>query len=131
MDGFPIFPEQASTMATRIDTIYFVLLGLSVFFAVIIAAAILFFGIRYRRNNNVDRSNPLHESMVIEFSWSFIPFLLAMGIFGWSALIYLDINTPPADSLEIYVMGKQWMWQIQHPSGKSESTSCMCPSTSR
>jgi cytochrome c oxidase subunit 2 len=120
MNQIPFFPEQASTTAAQIDSLYFVLLGLSLVFAVLIAGFVIFFGIRYRRDADVNRSNPLHESMALEFGWSFIPFLLAMGIFGWSALVYFNIYSPPADSLEIYVMGKQWMWHIQHPSGKSE-----------
>jgi len=107
-------------MASRIDSLYFTLVGLSIFFAITIAVFVVFFGVRYRKSTQVDRSNVLHESMALEFGWSFIPFLLAMGIFGWSAMIYFDINTPPKDALEIYVIGKQWMWQIQHPVGKSE-----------
>ena len=120
MDGFPLFPEQASTMATRIDAIYFVLLGLSIFFGLLVAGLVIILGIRYRSAANVDRSNVLHESMALEFGWSFIPFLLAMGIFGWSAVVYADIYSPPDDSLEIYIIGKQWMWHAQHPLGKSE-----------
>ncbi|RME98381.1 MAG: cytochrome c oxidase subunit II [Chloroflexi bacterium] len=120
MENFSFFPEQASTMATQIDAIYFVLVGLSVIFAVGIAVAVIVFGIRYRKSTSVDRSNPLHESMKLEFAWSFIPFLMAMGIFTWSAFVYYNINTPPTDAVEIYVVGKQWMWQIQHPLGKAE-----------
>ena len=120
MDGFPLFPEQASTMATRIDALFFVLIGLSVFFGLLVAGMVVFLGIRYRSSAQVDRSNVMHESMALEFGWSFIPFLLAMGIFGWSAIVYADIYSPPDDSLEIYVIGKQWMWQVQHPLGKSE-----------
>lgn len=120
MDGFPLFPDQASTMATRIDAIFYVLVSLSIFFALLVAGLVVYFGIRYRSSSKADRSNILHESLPLEFSWSFIPFLMAMGIFGWSAMIYFDIYSPPEDALEIYVIGKQWMWQIQHPLGKSE-----------
>ncbi len=120
MDNFSFFPEQASTMAARIDSIYFTLVALSILFATLIAVFLVYFGIRYRRSAKTDRSNILYESMALEFGWSFIPFLMAMGIFGWSAFVYYDINRPPDDALEIYVIGKQWMWQIQHPLGKSE-----------
>ncbi|GAB4424803.1 MAG: cytochrome c oxidase subunit II [Anaerolineae bacterium] len=120
MDGFPLFPEQASTMAARIDAIFYVLVSLSIFFAFLVAGLVIYFGIRYRSSSKADRSNVVHESMALEFSWSFIPFLMAMGIFGWSALVYFDIYSPPEESLEIYVIGKQWMWHVQHPLGKSE-----------
>lgn len=120
MDNFALFPQEASTVAGQVDALYFTLLGLSIIFATLIAGFLIFFGIRYRQSTKVNRSKVLHESLALEFGWSFIPFLLAMGIFGWSAMLYFDVKTPPDDALEIYVIGKQWMWQIQHPLGKSE-----------
>ncbi|NTW97755.1 MAG: cytochrome c oxidase subunit II, partial [Oscillochloris sp.] len=33
MQGFPFFPDQASTFAGQIDLLYFVLVGLSLIFA--------------------------------------------------------------------------------------------------
>ncbi|MCB0193231.1 MAG: cytochrome c oxidase subunit II [Anaerolineae bacterium] len=120
MQDFPIFPDQASTVAWQVDAIYFTLVALSVFFSIAIAAAITFFAIRYRKGNNVDRSNPMEENTVLELSWSIIPFILAMGVFGWSAVVFITIRTPPVDAVEVYVIGKQWMWHAQHPSGKSE-----------
>ena len=47
--GTPLFPEQASTMAGRVDALYFFLLAVSVFFSLLIAGLIVFFAIRYRR----------------------------------------------------------------------------------
>jgi cytochrome c oxidase subunit 2 len=107
-------PEQASTIGTQIDWIFYTLIGLSLLFAIPVVAFIIIFTIRYRRGTNVDRTNQIHESFKIEFAWTFIPFVLAMIIFGWSAVVYYDYATPPADALEIYVIGKQWMWQTQH-----------------
>jgi cytochrome c oxidase subunit 2 len=45
---------------------------------------------------------------------------IALFIFGWSAKLYLDMHVPPANAMEIYVVGKQWMWKIQHPEGNRE-----------
>lgn len=120
MTDFPFFPEQASSIAVQIDAIYFVLIGLSLAFAVPVAVLIVFFAVRYRRGKLVDRSNPLHESLKVEFAWSFIPFVLGMIMFGWGAYVYYQYAFPPADTLDIYIIGKQWMWQVQHPSGKTE-----------
>lgn len=120
MGEISFFPENASTMASRIDMMYFVLIGLSLAFAIPIAIAVIVFAIRYREGSEVDRSKPIYESLKIEFLWTFIPFVLAMGIFVWSAIVYFDYASPPKDTLDIYVIGKQWMWQIQHPLGKRE-----------
>jgi len=120
MDEFPFFPEQASTIATQIDAIFFVMLALILIFAIPVAGFIIFFAINYRQGRTVNRSKQIHESLKVEFTWSFIPFLLTMGIFSWSAVVYYNYATAPVDALEIYIIGKQWMWQAQHPSGKGE-----------
>ena len=30
------------------------------------------------------------------------------------------MRTPPAETLQVYAVGKQWMWKFQHLDGKSE-----------
>jgi len=46
--------------------------------------------------------------------------LLAMAMFGWGAVVYVDYRHAPQDTLDIYVIGKQWMWKAQQPSGLRE-----------
>lgn len=120
MTDFPIFPEQASSIAAQIDALFLVLTGLSLAFAVPVVIFLIFFAIRYRQGQQVDRSKRIYESFKIEFAWSFIPFVLGMTIFGWGAFVYYHYATAPEDTLDIYIIGKQWMWHAQHPSGKSE-----------
>ncbi len=120
MWNFPFFPEQASTFAWRIDSIYFVLSLLSLIFIVPIAILIVYFTIHYRRGKQVNRSKFMTENLKLEASWSLGPFVLAMGIFGWAAVEFFDMQRMPADTLDIYIVGKQWMWHAQHPSGKGE-----------
>src|SRR5205807_2054897 len=43
-----------------------------------------------------------------------------MVMFGWSANLFVKLHQPPADALEMYVIGKQWMWKMQHPEGQRE-----------
>ena len=45
----PLFPEQASTMAARVDTLYFFLLGVAGFFSILIAGLIVYYAVKYRR----------------------------------------------------------------------------------
>lgn len=120
MWDFPLIPEQASTVAGQVDAIFYTLVALSVIFGLGVAVIIVFFAIRYREGMDVNRDKILTEDLKLELTWSFIPFVLAMGVFAWSAVVFFNIQTPPADALEVYIIGKQWMWQAQHPSGKSE-----------
>jgi cytochrome c oxidase subunit 2 len=118
--GFPLFPEQASTMAPRVDALFFFLIAVSVFFVALIFLVILVFAVKYRRRADDERPEPIEGKLWLEVLWSVIPFGLTMVMFVWGALIFFDIYNPPDDALEISVVGRQWMWKAQHPTGQSE-----------
>ena len=115
-----IFPSQASNMAPKVDNIYFALLALCGTVAILIFLVAAFFCIRYRRGTKVDRT-PLKGSPIpLEITWTAIPLFIFIGIFFWAAEVFFGMSRPPADATEIYVVGKQWMWKIQHPDGRRE-----------
>jgi cytochrome c oxidase subunit 2 len=118
--GTPLFPEQASTMAGRVDALYFFLLSISVFFSVLIAGLIVFYAIRYRRRHPDDVGEVLHGALALEIAWTVIPFVIAMTIFVWGASVYFAMSRPPDETLNVYVVGKQWMWKFQHLDGQRE-----------
>jgi cytochrome c oxidase subunit 2 len=117
---FPLFPDQASTIASGVDGVYFLLVALSLFFTIVVFFFIFFFAIKYRRGSNADRSGLVFESKKLEFTWSFVPLVLALAVFAIQAKAYFDLYQPPVEALEIYVVGKQWMWKVQHPEGQDE-----------
>ena len=49
--GTPLFPQQASTMASRVDALYFFLVALTGFFSLLIAGLIVYYAINYRRRS--------------------------------------------------------------------------------
>ena len=117
----PLFPEQASTFAPDVDHLYFYLVAVSVFFTILIFTAIFFLAIRYRRRpGNEGVPPPVHSGVALEIVWSVIPFGLAMVMFGWGAEIFFRESRPPQNALSIYVVGKQWMWKIEHMEGQRE-----------
>src|SRR5258708_31026287 len=113
-------PGNASTISGQTDTIFVVLIGLSVFFSLSVFTAIIYLSIKYRRGAKVDRSNPPTHNLKLEALWIGVPLVLALGLFTWAATSYFNIVNPPANALEIFVVGKQWMWKFQHPTGQSE-----------
>ncbi|MEZ4728562.1 MAG: cytochrome c oxidase subunit II [Caldilineaceae bacterium] len=115
-----LLPEQASTFAAEIDRIYLVLTVLSLIFAVPIAGLIVYFGVRDRRGANVDRTGALTESTRLELSWITILVILSMAVYVWGSTLYVRMYAMPADALDIYVLGRQWMWQMQYPTGQRE-----------
>ena len=116
----PLFPEQASTFAWHVDVLYFYLILVSVAFTVPIVVAVFFFAIKYRETEKFATPDEMHGSMVLETVWSIIPFVISMTIFLGGAIVFFEQYTPPDDSMEIYVVGKQWMWKLQHETGQRE-----------
>jgi cytochrome c oxidase subunit 2 len=119
-DNFPLFPEQASTFAWKVDYLYFLLIALSVFFAVGVVFFLILFSVKYRRRSEDERPRPIEGSIPLELAWSIIPLILSLVVFSLGAGIFFRMYRTPENAIDIYVVGKQWMWKIQHPEGKRE-----------
>ena len=118
--GFPLFPQQASSMAPHVDHLYFYLLVVSFFFATLIALSVIYFAIKYRRRSESELPPGVEGSLKLEVAWSVIPLLISLTFFFWGAKLFFAMNRPPTDALEISIVGKQWMWKIQHADGQRE-----------
>jgi cytochrome c oxidase subunit II len=120
MFGIPLFPERASTIAGEVDALYFFLVGLSVVMSVLIATLVVTFAIAFHRRHKDEVGAQVHGGLLLELAWTFVPFVIAMVIFFWGAKVYLVMASPPQDTLNIYIVGKQWMWKVQHTTGQRE-----------
>ncbi|MCI0407599.1 MAG: cytochrome c oxidase subunit II [Acidobacteria bacterium] len=118
--GFPLFPDRASTLAAEVDALYFYLVGVTIVFSVGIALALIFFAIRFRRRSEAERPAEIHGSLALELTWSLIPLALVTVMFVWGARVFFHMNRAPDDSMTISVVGKRWMWKLQHPTGQRE-----------
>jgi cytochrome c oxidase subunit 2 len=117
---FPFIPESASTYSGDVDALYFYISGVTLFFTLLISFVIIFFVIKYRRRNAFEIPRPIEGSVKLETLWSVIPLLIAMSIFFWGAKVYFAQYRPPKNAVEVYVVGKQWMWKFQHATGQRE-----------
>ena len=106
-------------MAGHVDALYFALVAIAAFFTFLISALILFFAIRYRKERN-PHATQIHGSTALELMWTGIPLGIVMIIFVWSAVIFFMQTRPPKGAMEIYAVGKQWMWKFQHTEGQRE-----------
>ena len=116
----PFIPESASTVSGKVDALYFYLSGVTLFFTLLISGVLIFFVVKYRRRTPYEIPRPIAGSHKLEMLWSVIPFIIAMSMFAWGAQLYFDQYRPPRNADEIYVVGKQWMWKIQHTTGQRE-----------
>jgi len=118
--NFPFFPEQASVQAAQVDAIYFFMVAVTAFFSLLIASLIVLFAIKYRRRHKDEIGADIHGSLALELLWTVIPFFITMVMFAWGAKVFFDIYRPPAGAMEVYIVGKQWMWKAQHLDGMRE-----------
>jgi cytochrome c oxidase subunit 2 len=118
--GTPLFPERASTMAGRVDAIYFFLIAVSVAFSLLIAGLIVYYAVTYRRRGAGSIGEVVQGAMLLEVAWTVIPLLITLVCFGWGASVFFAMSRPPDETLNVYVVGKQWMWKFQHLDGARE-----------
>jgi cytochrome c oxidase subunit 2 len=118
--GTPLFPQSASTMAWRVDALYFFLLAVAGFFSILIAGLVIYFAIKYRRRHPDEVGAPVAGGLLLEIGWTVAPFLITLVIFFWGASVFFAMSRPPDETLNVYVVGKQWMWKIQHADGQRE-----------
>ncbi|HEX8455764.1 MAG TPA: cytochrome c oxidase subunit II [Pyrinomonadaceae bacterium] len=116
----PFTPEQASTVSGQVDALYTYLVAITLFFSILVAALIFYFAVRYRRRSENELPRPIAGSVKLETMWTVIPFLISMTIFVWGTSLYFSLYRPPKDAIEIFVVGKQWMWKFQHTEGQRE-----------
>ncbi len=117
--NFPLFPERASALAGQVDGLYFFLVAVSAFFTILIFVTIFVFAVKYRHENN-PHPTQIEGSLPLELTWTLIPLGICMIFFAWGSLIYFQEGRAPRGAMEIYGVGKQWMWKFEHATGQRE-----------
>lgn len=126
LTAFAIFPPEASAIAPYTDALYFFLVLISLAGVVIVALLVASFAFLYRKDRHPEATQ-IEGSTLLEATWTIIPLALFMVAFVWGALLYFRIYNPPANAMNIYVVGKQWMWKAEHPGGQHEINSLHVP----
>ena len=105
LSGLPLFPVQASTLAPEVDHLYFGILAVTSFFAILVTIIVLYFGMKYKDSTGERVGAPIHGSVPLELLWSFIPFLIAMVIFAFIATSYAAISLRYATRMRVVAAG--------------------------
>ncbi len=125
MWAFPLHPPADSSLATRVDHLFYAWLALAGSVTIAVFFLIDYFSAKYRHGSRADRAMPSgaqlqRESHRIEIAWIVTPLVLFLGMGFWAAGLYYAHAAPPPDATEVYVVGKQWMWKIEHQGGQRE-----------
>jgi cytochrome c oxidase subunit II len=120
VQGWPIWPDKAGAYAGQLDFLFICLLVVAFLTAGLVVFLLIFFSTKYRHSSNADRSGMIEKTWRWEIGWTVTSMLVFVGLAVWGASIYLRLYNPPADATQIFVVGKQWMWNVQHPGGQRE-----------
>ena len=117
----PFWPRNAALSASVIDAIDIGEFSLILLILCLVFGMMLVFCVKYRRGSSAPRHEPGRKSWVWEIGWTSATLAAFLVLFVLGAKAYLFLYKPPAHpDLELYVVGKQWMWKIQHPGGQRE-----------
>jgi cytochrome c oxidase subunit 2 len=108
------------------DAFYFFLLLISLVGLVLVGLMVGCFSIMFRKEKNPQATH-IEGSTLLEATWTIIPLALFMVCFVWGALLYFRIYNPPTNAMNIYIVGKQWMWKAEHPGGQHEINALHIP----
>ncbi|MGH8220399.1 MAG: cytochrome c oxidase subunit II [Steroidobacteraceae bacterium] len=117
----PFWPKNAALSASVIDTIDIGEFALVLLILCFVYGMMLVFCVKYRRGSAARRPAPERKSWVWEIGWTSGTLVAFLVLFVLGAKAYLFLYKPPRHpDLELYVVGKQWMWKVQHPGGQRE-----------
>lgn len=112
---------QATNFAQNVDNTFFIIVGICVFFLVLITTLLITFAIKYNKKRNPKAVN-IHGNTKLEIIWTIIPTLIVLYIFwlGWSD--YIELATPPKDAMVINTTASMWQWKFTYSNGKQADT---------
>jgi cytochrome c oxidase subunit II len=118
---------QATTSAAEVDYLILTLLLTSCAILALVFGLILLYMIKYRAGSDIDRGVLADKTWRLETAWTVATLLIFFRLFVWGADLYVRLFQPPSDALKIYVVGKQWMWKIEHQGGHREINALHLP----
>ena len=118
---------RASENAAEVDHLLWALLIISAAVLALVMALLLRYIVKYRASSEFDRGAEAQKSWRFESAWTAATLLIFLGLFVWGARLYVRLFEPPRDALTIYVIGKQWMWKVEHIGGQREINSLHVP----
>jgi len=108
-------------IAEQVDTTFFIIAGISLFFLVLIAASMIYFVVKYNKKRNPKPSN-IEGNTKLEILWTVIPTLLALGMFFSGYAGFKNMRNAPEESFTIKVIGRMWVWNFEYLNGKKADT---------
>src|SRR5208283_3902169 len=110
-------PEQASTFAVRVDRLHDFVIITTMLMSAVVGALTIYFFFRYRRRSETQTTPAIHPTIGFEVAVVSVPLAVFLVWFVIGFGDYAKLANPPPDAMDVYVMGKQWMWKFAYPDG--------------
>lgn len=120
-DGTYWLPKSVNNVADDSDRMFYAVLGLSLFFFIAIAAAVVYFTIKYRHRPGHKPEPSAAHNDALEITWTIIPTIICVFLFYYGWRTYVHVVTPPQKAVEINVLAWRWNWQFTHQNGVTDS----------
>ena len=114
-------PTPATKWAEDLDQLIYFLVEISVLASLLVIGGFVYFSIRFRRKSEQEKTPAITHNYLLEFLWSFIPFVIFMFVFGWGWLLYDKMREHPEKALEIHVYGQMWNWDFVYKNGRKST----------
>jgi cytochrome c oxidase subunit 2 len=108
--------DPAGPNAQHISDLWYIVLvpALIVLFGV--GGAMFYIAFKYRRKDENFTPKQVGGNNALEFTWTLIPAVILMFIFGLTITqIGFLRNSPAPDAMHVKVTGQQWAWSFQYP----------------
>ncbi len=112
-------PEQGSAYATQVDKLHYFVVTVTMIGAAAVGIATVFFLIRYRRRSETQTTPHVEPKAIHEVLFIGVPLGFFLLWFALGYPLFVRLQTPPKDSMDVYVQGKKWMWKFAYPGGPS------------
>jgi cytochrome c oxidase subunit 2 len=116
----PFWPDTASSSGHAVNSLFVAELALSVAIMLTVVTMMLYFASRYRKGSDASRADRVQKTWHFEIGWTAATLGMFLVLFVYGAQIYVWLFKAPRGDEEVYVVGKQWMWKVEHPGGQRE-----------
>jgi cytochrome c oxidase subunit 2 len=113
------FPVAASEEAKPIDTLWDVLIIVSVPIFVMVETIVLYsvWRFRMRPGEELKDGPPIHGNTRLEVIWTAVPAIILVALCSYAYVVLRDVESAEASEMNVRVVGEQFTWTFYYPAG--------------
>jgi cytochrome c oxidase subunit II len=116
----PFWPRTAAVNGDVVNALYIAELAVCGLILTTVVGMMFTFCVRYRAGSSASRAGLTEKTWEWEIGWTTATLVVFLIGFVWGAIVYIWLYQSPPGDLDVYVVGKQWMWKMEHPGGQRE-----------